>query len=47
MSSFIIIRIIYVGDDVTDENAMEALKGMAFSFRVVSSDLTQTAANMR
>jgi len=41
------IRIIYVGDDVTDEDAMETLKGMAFSFRVVNSDLTQTAANMR
>ena len=41
------IRIIYAGDDVTDEDAMQALKGMAFSFRVVSSDLTQTSANMR
>lgn len=41
------IRIIYAGDDVTDEDAMQALKGMAFSFRVVSSNLTQTSANMR
>ena len=28
-------------------HAMQALKGMAFSFRVVSSNLTQTSANMR
>jgi len=41
------IRIIYAGDDVTDEDAMSALKGMAFSFRVVSSNLTQTSADMR
>ena len=41
------IRIIYAGDDVTDEDAMQALKGMAFSFRVVSSNLTQTSASMR
>ena len=41
------IRIIYAGDDLTDEDAMEALKGMAFSFRVVNSILVQTSANMR
>ena len=41
------IRIIYAGDDLTDEDAMEALKGMAFSFRVVNSNLVQTSANMR
>ena len=41
------IRIIYTGDDLTDEDAMEALKGMAFSFRVVNSNLTQTSADMR
>jgi len=41
------IRIIYAGDDVTDEDAMSALKGMAYSFRVVSSSLTQTAADKR
>ena len=32
---------------MTDEDAMETLKGMAFSFRVVNSDLTKTAANIR
>ena len=41
------VRIIYAGDDNTDEDAMTALKGMAFSFRVVNSNLTQTAADMR
>ena len=41
------IRIIYAGDDVTDEDAMSALKGMAYTFRVVSSSLTQTAADRR
>lgn len=41
------IRIIYAGDDVTDEDAMSALKGMAYTFRVVSSSLTQTAADKR
>ena len=34
-------------DDITDEDAMAALKGMAFSFRVVNSNLTQTSADMR
>ena len=41
------VRIIYAGDDVTDEDAMTALKGLAFSFRVVNSNLTQTSASMR
>ena len=41
------VRIIYAGDDNTDEDAMTALKGMAFSFRVVNSHLTQTSADMR
>ena len=41
------IRIIYAGDDVTDEDAMSTLKGMAFSFRVVNSNLTQTVADKR
>ena len=41
------IRIIYAGDDATDEDAMSALKGMAYTFRVVSSNLTQTSAERR
>ncbi|CAH1983948.1 unnamed protein product [Acanthoscelides obtectus] len=41
------IRIIYVGDDATDEDAMQALKGMAATFRVTSSDITKTAAERR
>jgi hypothetical protein len=41
------IRIIYAGDDTTDEDAITALKGMAYSFRVASSHLTQTAAEKR
>nr|APZ77037.1 trehalose-6-phosphate synthase [Gampsocleis gratiosa] len=41
------IRIIYAGDDVTDEDAMEALKGMAATFRVTSSHIVRTAAERR
>jgi len=41
------IRIIYAGDDVTDEDAISALKGMAFTFRVSNSNLTQTGADKR
>ncbi|KAF5294009.1 hypothetical protein FQA39_LY13563 [Lamprigera yunnana] len=41
------IRIIYVGDDVTDEDAMLALKGMAATFRVTSSAITKTSAERR
>jgi len=41
------IRIIYAGDDLTDEDAMQALKGMAYSFRVVNSGLVQTIADHR
>lgn len=41
------IRIIYAGDDVTDEDAMEALKGMAATFRVTSSQVVKTAADRR
>jgi trehalose-6-phosphatase len=29
------IRSIFVGDDVTDEDAINALKGMAFTFRYI------------
>uniref|UniRef100_A0A6P7EXP5 Alpha,alpha-trehalose-phosphate synthase [UDP-forming] isoform X2 n=1 Tax=Diabrotica virgifera virgifera TaxID=50390 RepID=A0A6P7EXP5_DIAVI len=41
------IRIIYVGDDQTDEDAMQALKGMAATFRVTSSQITKTSAERR
>lgn len=41
------IRIIYAGDDVTDEDAMQALKGMAATFRVTQSNIIRTAAERR
>ncbi|KAF9409913.1 hypothetical protein HW555_010845 [Spodoptera exigua] len=41
------IRIIYAGDDVTDEDAMLALKGMAATFRIASSNITKTSAERR
>ncbi|XP_066150260.1 uncharacterized protein Tps1 isoform X1 [Euwallacea fornicatus] len=41
------IRIIYVGDDATDEDAMQALKGMAATFRVTSSHIIKTSAERR
>ncbi|KAI5711313.1 hypothetical protein M8J76_000490 [Diaphorina citri] len=41
------VKIIYAGDDVTDEDAMEALKGMAATFRVTQSQIVKTAAERR
>ncbi|XP_050440661.1 uncharacterized protein LOC126845800 isoform X2 [Adelges cooleyi] len=41
------IRIIYAGDDVTDEDAMQALKGMAATFRVAQSNIVKTSAERR
>lgn len=41
------VRIIYVGDDNTDEDAMNALKGMAATFRVAPSNIVKTAAQRR
>ncbi|XP_055592662.1 uncharacterized protein LOC129749877 [Uranotaenia lowii] len=41
------IKIIYAGDDVTDEDAMMALKGMAATFRVTSSQIVRTSAERR
>nr|QSV39858.1 trehalose 6-phosphate synthase [Liposcelis entomophila] len=41
------IRIIYAGDDTTDEDAMQALKGMAATFRITSSHIVKTAAEYR
>jgi len=41
------VRIIYAGDDVTDEDAITALKGMAVTFRVTPSHTVRTAADRR
>ncbi|CAG7837219.1 unnamed protein product [Allacma fusca] len=41
------VRIIYAGDDVTDEDAIQALKGMAITFRVTPSHTVRTAADRR
>lgn len=41
------IRVIYAGDDVTDEDAMLALKGMAATFRIASSNIIKTSAERR
>ena len=41
------IRIIFAGDDLTDEDAMKALKGLAYSFRVINSGIVQTVADHR
>ncbi|XP_058126088.1 uncharacterized protein LOC131287999 [Anopheles ziemanni] len=41
------IKIIYAGDDMTDEDAMMALKGMAATFRVTNSQIIKTAAERR
>ena len=41
------LGVIYVGDDTTDEDAMKKLKGLAMSFRVTDSSLTQTWADHR
>ncbi|KAK9507846.1 hypothetical protein O3M35_007620 [Rhynocoris fuscipes] len=41
------VTIIYAGDDNTDEDAMQALKGMAITFRVTTNDIIKTAADRR
>ena len=41
------LRVIFAGDDVTDEDAIVALKGMAFSFRIVGNYYTKTSADRR
>ena len=41
------LGIIFAGDDVTDEDAIKALKGMAFSFRIVGNYETKTFADCR
>jgi trehalose 6-phosphate synthase/phosphatase len=39
------LKVIFAGDDVTDEDAMTALKGVAFSFRITKDSNTNTVAN--
>lgn len=41
------IKIIYAGDDATDEDAMMALKGMAATFRVTNAQIVKTSAERR
>jgi trehalose 6-phosphate synthase/phosphatase len=41
------IRIVYAGDDFTDEDAIKALKGLAATFRVTSTLAVKTAADRR
>ncbi|XP_071454496.1 uncharacterized protein Tps1 isoform X2 [Hetaerina americana] len=41
------VRVIYAGDDVTDEDAIRALKGMAATFLVTISPSVRTAADRR
>ena len=41
------IRIVYAGDDITDEDAILALKGLAYTFRIVNSHFTKTMADRR
>eukprot|EP00096_Caligus_rogercresseyi_P014871 TRINITY_DN7350_c0_g1_i1.p1 TRINITY_DN7350_c0_g1~~TRINITY_DN7350_c0_g1_i1.p1 ORF type:complete len:769 (-),score=99.59 TRINITY_DN7350_c0_g1_i1:124-2430(-) len=40
-------RVLFAGDDVTDEDAMIALKGMAKTFRIVNHHMTATNADIR
>ncbi|CAB4059945.1 TPS [Lepeophtheirus salmonis] len=40
-------RIIFAGDDVTDEDAIVALKGLSKTFRIVSHNMTATNADIR
>jgi len=41
------IRIVYAGDDFTDEDAIKALKGLAATFRVTSTPSVKTSADRR
>ena len=41
------IRIVYAGDDPTDEDAILALKGLAYTFRIVNNYFTKTMADRR
>lgn len=41
------VRIVYAGDDDTDEDVMETLNGLSCTFRVSKSAAVKTAANYR
>ncbi|CAG7827217.1 unnamed protein product [Allacma fusca] len=41
------VRVIYAGDDPSDEEAMQALSGIACTFKVSSMPSTRTSANYR
>jgi len=41
------VRIVFAGDDSSDEDAMKVLRGIACTFRVTSSPSVRTAANFR
>ena len=45
-----VVQVIYAGDSAADEFAMEALAGVAYTFKVINEDataLTKTWANSR
>ncbi|KAF5287616.1 hypothetical protein FQA39_LY15819 [Lamprigera yunnana] len=41
------VRVVWAGDDVTDEYAMQVLKGLAATFRITTSAMTKTSAERR
>ncbi|XP_077289224.1 uncharacterized protein LOC143913363 [Arctopsyche grandis] len=41
------VKLIYIGDDTTDENLMEMFRGRATTFRVAASKTVKTAAGLR
>ncbi|GAB0099300.1 Trehalose 6-phosphate phosphatase [Sergentomyia squamirostris] len=41
------VKVLFAGDDTTDEDAMKALKGQGISFRIAHNDQIQTFADYR
>ena len=44
------LQVIYAGDSAADESAMEVLKGVAYTYKVINEDttaITKTWANSR